>query len=152
MPQPSHTHWLIFWNQTWDQVVSVLLDNCNLMRGKRSGVETQIRKENPSLLDISGDTVHIVSSSAKALLTPFQGYVEEFCADVYYDIEKSPKQREVFGEFHSLLHFEKKSLMCPISSRFLQMLDVCNRIRELIDPLIVHYYSVLSPADQHKHW
>lgn len=115
-------------------------------------METQIRKENPSLLDISGDTVHIVSSSAKALLTPFQGYVEEFCADVYYDIEKSPKQREVFGEFHSLLHFEKKSLTRPISSRFLQMLDVCNRIRELIDPLIVHYYSVLSPADQHKHW
>lgn len=122
------------------------------MRGKRSGVETQIRKENPSLLDISGDTVHMVSSSAKALLTSFQGYVEEFCADVYYDIEKSPKQREVFGEFHSLLHFEKKSLTRPISSRFLQMLDVCNRIRELIDPLIVHYYSVLSPADQHKHW
>lgn len=30
----------------------------------------------------------MVSSSAKALLTPFQGYVEEFCADVYYDIEK----------------------------------------------------------------
>lgn len=122
------------------------------MRGKRSGVETQIRKENPSLLDISGDTVHMVSSSAKALLTSFQGYVEEFCADVYYDIEKSPKQRQVFGEFHSLLHFEKKSLTRPISSRFLQMLDVCNRIRELIDPLIVHYYSVLSPADQHKHW
>ncbi|RXN32352.1 C-type mannose receptor 2-like protein [Labeo rohita] len=31
------------------------------------------------------------------------------------------------------------------------MLDVCNRIRELMDPLTVHFYSVLSSHDQHKH-
>ena len=67
----------------WDQVVGLLLDNCNVMRGKKSGVETQARRENPSLLDISGDTVHMVSNAAKALLDPFQGFVEEFCSDVY---------------------------------------------------------------------
>ncbi|XP_059364858.1 uncharacterized protein LOC132103782 [Carassius carassius] len=135
----------------WNQVVGILLDNCNVMRGKKSGVETLIRRENPSLLDISGDTVHMVSNAAKALLNPFQGFVEQFCSDVYYDIEKSPKQKEVFSEFQSLLHLANKSLIRPISSRFLQMLDVCNRIRELMDPLVVHFYSVLSPHDQHKH-
>ncbi|KAL0153219.1 hypothetical protein M9458_051473 [Cirrhinus mrigala] len=31
------------------------------------------------------------------------------------------------------------------------MLDVCNRIQELMDPLTVHFYSVLSSHDQHKH-
>lgn len=135
----------------WNQVVGILLDNCNVMRGKKSGVETLVRRENPSLLDISGDTVHMVSNAAKALLNPFQGFVEQFCSDVYYDIEKSPKQKEVFSEFQSLLHLANKSLIRLISSRFLQMLDVCNRIRELMDPLIVHFYSVLSPHDQHKH-
>ena len=41
------------------------------MRGKKAGVETLVRKENPALLDISGDTAHMVSnaSKAKALLT-----------------------------------------------------------------------------------
>lgn len=119
-----------------------------MMRGEKSGVETLVRRENPSLLDISGDTVHMVSNAAKALLNPFQGFVEQFCTDVYHDIEKSPKQKEVFSEFQSLLHLENK--MRPISSRFLQMLDVCNRIWELMDPLIVLFYSVLSPHDQHK--
>ncbi|XP_062268267.1 uncharacterized protein LOC133974640 [Platichthys flesus] len=139
------------YNLNWDQVMSVLLDNCSVMRGKRSGVETQIRKENDALLDISGDTVHMVSNSAKALLNPLKSCVEEFCTDVYYDIEKFPKQKELFGEFQSLLHMKNKSLIRPISSRFLQMLEVCNRIRELVDPLIAHYFSFLSPHDQRKY-
>ncbi|XP_060779528.1 uncharacterized protein LOC132887834 [Neoarius graeffei] len=103
------------------------------------------------LLDISGDAVHMVSNAAKALISPFKDTVEDFCADVYYDIEKFPKQKEIFAEFQSLLHMEKKSLIRPISSRFLQMLEVCNRIRELLDPLIVHHFSFLSPHDQHKY-
>lgn len=135
----------------WDQVVSVLLDNCSVMRGKRSGVETQIRKQNPFLLDISGDTVHMVSNAAKALLSPFKEFVEDFCSDVYYDIEKFPKQKEIFAEFQSLLHMDRKTLIRPITSRFLQMLDVCNRVRELLDPMIVHYFGFLSPKDQHKY-
>lgn len=69
------------------------------MRGKRSGVETQIRKENPSLLNISRDTVHMVSNAAKALLTPFQAYMEEFCADVYYDIKKSTSRGKFLESF-----------------------------------------------------
>lgn len=72
---------------------------CNGMRGKRSGVETQIRKENPSLLTISRDTVHMVSNAAKALLTPFQGYMEEFCSDVYNDIKKSPNRGKFLESF-----------------------------------------------------
>ncbi|KAL2080712.1 hypothetical protein ACEWY4_024505 [Coilia grayii] len=139
------------YNLRWDQVTSILLDNCSVMRGKRSGVETQIRQLNPYLLDISGDTVHMVSNAAKALLGSFQNYVEDFCMDVYYDIEKFPKQKELFGELQSLLHMKKKSLIRPISSRFLQMLEVCNRVRALVDPLIAHYYSFLSPDEQHKY-
>ena len=50
------------------QVTSILLDNCAVMRGKKTGLETQVRKENPYLLDISGDTIHMVSNAAKALI------------------------------------------------------------------------------------
>ncbi|KAK7933645.1 hypothetical protein WMY93_004541 [Mugilogobius chulae] len=100
---------------------------------------------------INGDTVHMVSNAAKALLVPFGGYVEDFSRKVYCDIEKFPKQKELFSEIQGLLHMEPKSVIRPISTRFLQMLDVCNRLQELIDPLIVHYYSILSPADKRKY-
>ncbi|KAL0149638.1 hypothetical protein M9458_055165 [Cirrhinus mrigala] len=128
----------------WRQVTSILLDNCAVMRGKKSGLETQARKENPYLLDVSGDTVHMVSNAAKALMSPFSTEVENFCSDVYYDIEKSPKQKEIFSEFQSLLHLPSKSLIRPISNRFLQMLEVCTRLNELMDVLVVHYYYVLE--------
>lgn len=52
----------------WRQVTSILLDNYAVMRGKKSGLETQARKENPYLLDVSGETVHMVSNAAKALM------------------------------------------------------------------------------------
>ena len=67
-----------------------------MMRGKKSGLETLARKENPNLLDLSGDTVHMVSSTAKALVRPFGSDMESFCSDIYYDIEKSPKQKNKF--------------------------------------------------------
>ena len=44
----------------WSMVISMLFDNCNVMQGKRTGVETQARKENPHLLDISGRTRDIM--------------------------------------------------------------------------------------------
>lgn len=135
----------------WRQVTSLLLDNCAVMRGKKSGLETLARKENPNLLDISGDTVHMVSNAAKALLSPFRSEVEDFCSDVYYDIEKSPKQKEIFSQFQSLLHIPRKNLMRPISNRFIQMLEVCNRMNELLDAVVLHYYHVIDPNEEHRY-
>lgn len=37
----------------WSLVISMLFDNCNVMRGKKTGVEARARKENPNLLDIA---------------------------------------------------------------------------------------------------
>ena len=55
----------------WDKVVSVLMDNCNTMRGKKGGVETLIRKEQGSLLDIGGETIHVVHTSASHMFAEF---------------------------------------------------------------------------------
>lgn len=67
----------------------------------------------------------MVNNAAKALMSPFSSEVEGFCSDIYYDVEKSPKQKEIFAEFLSLLHLPVKSLIRPISNRFLQVLEVC---------------------------
>lgn len=102
----------------WRQVTSILLDNYAVMRGKKSGLETLARKENPNLLDISGDTVHMVCDSVKALMRPFGSEVEDLCSDIYYVIEKSPKQK-IFSQFQSLLHLTPKRLIRPISNRWM---------------------------------
>ncbi|KAI3372216.1 hypothetical protein L3Q82_022661, partial [Scortum barcoo] len=57
---------------------------------------------------------------------------KDLCSDLYYDIEKSPKQKEMFAEFQSLLYLPPRISIRPISNRFIQMLEVCNRPNELL--------------------
>jgi hypothetical protein len=135
---------------SWSQVIACLMDNCSVMRGTRSGVETRIRSErNKYLLDISGDTVHMVNNAAKKLFSTFENFTENFCSDVYYDIEQSPKAKELLAEIQNLMNLSKvKTLVRPISSRFLQMLDVTARTCELLDCLQVYFYSFLPTADK----
>lgn len=82
------------------------------------------------------------------------------CAVIlYYDIENSPKAAKLFVEIQRLLNTgfnpknaaQAKQLIRPISSRFLQMLDVTNRVSELFDALWVYYYSFLSNEEQVKY-
>lgn len=133
----------------WCQILSVLMDNCSTMRGVRGGVETLIRQKNPNLLDVSGDTVHMVNNVAKTLLTHVDEGVQEFCSDLYYDIEESPKVKEIFHDVQTLLNLNcQRHLVRPISSRFLQMLEVTSRVVELWNPLTIYYYSFLSDEEK----
>ena len=71
-------------------------------------------------MDISIDTVHMVNNVAKTLLSYVDSAIHEFCSDIYYDNEESPKVREIFHEVQGLLNSEKaKQLIQPISSQFL---------------------------------
>ncbi|KAL8560392.1 hypothetical protein ACOMHN_006123 [Nucella lapillus] len=128
-----------------ENIVSCLMDNCNVMRGKKGGLETLIRDEQPHLLDVHGDTVHIVSNAAKEFCKPFSNYLEGFASDVYYDFKLSPKATELFMEVCSLLHVEGAVRpIRPVGSRFLQMLDVSERLHKILDPLMVFQYAFLT--------
>ena len=43
----------------WNNLMSILMNSCNVMRGSKSGVEKRIRDGGaPHLLDIDGDSCH----------------------------------------------------------------------------------------------
>lgn len=140
------------YNIDWSQIVSMLMDNCSTMRGVRGGVETLAREKNPNLLDVSGDSVHMINNVAKTLLSSINDSTQPMCSDIFYDIEESPKVKQIFHELQMLMNIQTpKHLIRPISSRFLQMQDVCARTVELIDPLTVYYYSFLSEEEKMKY-
>ncbi|GFR88745.1 hypothetical protein ElyMa_000777000 [Elysia marginata] len=73
----------------WDQVVSVLMDNCSALRGVKTGLEAKMRAKNQHLLDISRDTVHMVNNAAKKFFVGLDKdifSVTELASDLYYDI------------------------------------------------------------------
>lgn len=87
----------------------------------------------------------MVSNAAKVLMTPFGSEVEKFSLDVYYDIEMSPKQKKIFSQYQSLISFPRAWSDQAFS------LFVTNRLKELLDALVVHCYHVLEPSEEHKY-
>ena len=104
------------------QIISCLLDNCNTMRGCKAGVEKLMRNANPNLLDIHGDTVHIVHNAAKTFFNHFDGYIEGISGDLYYDIQDSPKAKELFSGIQTLLNYDKVlHVIRFIDNRFIEL-------------------------------
>lgn len=136
-------------------LISCLMDNCATMRGVKGGVEPLLRKANANLLDIAGDTVHTVSNAAKLVFTYFDGHVCNIATDIFYDLDTSPKGSDLFREVQCLLSGDANhkylNVIRPISSRFLQMLQVTDRLAALMDALRVYYYSFLSEDEQKRH-
>lgn len=86
----------------WSQIISVLMDDSSTMRGIRKRVEPLIREKNSHLLDICGDSVHMMSNVAKVLMTKIDVDVQGICSDIYYDVEESPKVGEILHEIMTM--------------------------------------------------
>ncbi|KAL5016272.1 hypothetical protein ScPMuIL_005861 [Solemya velum] len=136
----------------WSQIVSVLMDNCSTMRGVKGGVEALVRAKNGCLLDISGDTVHMISNVAKTLMKNVAQGLQSICSDIYYDVEESPKVKELVCQVMTMMNAEKtKHILRPISSRFLQMHDVSTRILEVLDYLTIYYAAFLTDEEKARY-
>ena len=105
----------------WEQTVSCLFDNCNVMRGIKGGVETLARQANQNLLDIGGETVHLVHNAASHFFAVMEKEflpLQALASDLFYDIEdSSPKASSLFQEVQRLLGTKERKLMRPIANR-----------------------------------
>ncbi|KAJ8390548.1 hypothetical protein AAFF_G00103450, partial [Aldrovandia affinis] len=70
----------------WSNLISIMMDSCNVMRGSKSGLETRIREKHcPTLLDVDGDSCHHVHNAAKKFAEPFEKYLEQLFTDLHTD-------------------------------------------------------------------
>lgn len=73
-------------NIPWSNLISIMLDSCNVMRGSKSGLETRIRQKHcPTLLDVDGDSCHHVHNAAKTFAAPFSNFLEALFTDIHTD-------------------------------------------------------------------
>ena len=135
-----------------DNCMSVFMDNCAVMRGKQSGVETRMRADNPNLLDVHGDTVHVVNNPAKKSSIVLGGDLEQLAFNIFYDIHNSPKIKQLFSDICSLTGVGTPgSLIRPISSSFIYMGNVCSQLKSLLAPLTLFYGGMLSKKEKKRH-
>lgn len=134
------------------QLVSATMDNCSMMRGFKSGLK-RLKELNPSLLNFSEDIVHIISNPSKAFFELIDTFfsIHSPVSDIFYDIEDSPKIRSTFRDLHFKIYEKSWSIIRIIPTRFLQILQVCDRIDRLWDGIILFYYSFLPTCEKEKH-
>ena len=76
----------------WNNLVSMLMDSCAVMRGSKTGLEIRMHQYCPHLLDVDGDSCHHIHNAAKKFSEPFDGYLEKLFSDLQVDHQWSPDQ------------------------------------------------------------
>lgn len=132
----------------WKNLMSVLLDSCNVMRGRNAGLEVKIRLQCPHLLDIDGDSCHHIHNAAKQFCKPFGMHVESLSTDIHNDLKWSPDLRAIFGEICSALKVKCTMPQIFISFRWLSIYDAAQDLLRLLGALTVFYFSFLNTSNK----
>ena len=128
--------------------MSVLLDSCHVMRGRKAGLESKIREKCPHLLDIDADTCHHAHNAAKAFSKPFDMYIEKLSTDIYNDFKWSPDLGAALSHICDILNIKYTVPECFNCIRWLSAYDVALDLQRLFDALILFYFSFLCPSDK----
>ena len=129
----------------WNNLLSVLLDSCNTMRGVKSGVEVLIREKCPHLLDIDGESCHHAHGVSKAICQPFGFWLERLYMDLHLDFKYCTEYKDAMCEICMLagVNFTVPSRF--INQRWLNAHDQSIETSRLFDLYLV-FYSAFLPV------
>lgn len=133
----------------WENLMSILMDSCKVMRGTKSGLETRIREQKaPHLLDIDGDSCHHVHNACKKFCLPFENWLEKLLRDIFNDLKWSADIKEFLSEVCSILSIKYISFVDMISHRWLSCYDAAMSMLHLLDAITILYYGFLNNNDK----
>lgn len=134
----------------WANLISVLLDSCNVMRGKKSGLETRLREKAPHLVNCDGDTCHHVHNAAKKFSKPFKNTVESLFSDLYTDMKWSVDLAEFFLELCIMFGVKATLPKRYVSHRWLSTYDIAVDTTRLLPVLVAFYYAFVPKAERRE--
>lgn len=116
-------------------LLMVMSDSPNVMRGRRSGVITQLKEVMPHLIDIGGCTLHHVSNAAKYAAGEFGEHIEEFVQDLFYFFRNHPSVVEDLEYHQKIMDLEEHKILRYVETRWLSLIPVADRILEQLPAL-----------------
>ena len=138
---------------SWDSLISIMMDSCNVIRGSKAGLETRIcGTVVPHLLDIDGDAAHHIHHSAKQFSMPFKKLIENLCDDVYFDFKWSQDLREHLPDICMILDITYAIPERYVPHRWLSIYNVSMYLDKLWDALVIFYNSYLSGQNKNDNF
>jgi hypothetical protein len=123
------------------QLISILSDSTNYMRGKINGFETKLREKAPHLLDIDGDICHHVHNCVSKFCKHFDNVIEQFIDDLHTDCKYSPDLRGYLEEMCTLMSIAFYLPPQRVAHRWLSIFDVSQKIHGMMKVLQVFYFA-----------
>lgn len=110
-----------------------------------------MKEANPHLMDIPGDTVHMVNNSAIALFDKMAAFhpIQPALSVVYKDLRLS-RNEGLIQLFTNILLWNIKgflSVLRPLQTRFLPRYEVVEKMLKL-DVLWIYYYGMLTAEEK----
>ena len=137
----------------WNNLVSILMDSCAVMRGCKNGLETRIRQEKaPHMLDIDGDVCHHMHNGTKKFAGPFNSWIEDLFYNIYSDHKWSVDLRDSLSEICHILSIKFTKPERFLSHRWLSAYDVSTGTLRMWEAYRVFYYAYVEKALQHDYW
>ena len=136
-------------NLSFDNLIQVMSDNPNVMRGIHTGVVKQITSKYAShLVDIGGCTLHHVSNAVKnSLPEPFNcEKIEELLQDASVFFKRHVQFAEKYEKIQEILNVEKHKILRYCEVRFLSVYIVVDRLIEQFSPF---KYLFLNEIPKH---
>ncbi|KAJ4925581.1 hypothetical protein JOQ06_018307 [Pogonophryne albipinna] len=133
----------------WSNLVSIMLDSCNVMRGSKSGLETRIRQNHcKTLLDVDGDSCHHVHNAAKKFAEPFENYLEQLFTDLHTDHLWESDQIMYLKEIAEYMDIPASNPKRFVSHHWLSAYDVGMQTKRLLPVYKVLYYGFMGKEDK----
>ena len=134
---------------TWTNVMSILMDSCNVMRGSKSGLEVRLRTDQaPHLLDIDGDTCHHAHNAAKKFSSKFGRHVKLMFIHIHTDFKWFTDLRELLMELCCLLNITFTMPERYSDTHWLGVYNVAVDTLRLMDTYTLFFYPFLQPLDR----
>ncbi|KAG1654912.1 Transmembrane protein 94 [Nymphon striatum] len=131
------------YNLPWENLMSVLMDSCNVMRGSKTGLEVRLREKASHLLDIDGDSCHHIHNCSKKFCEPFEKAVEKLHTDIYNDFKWSADLMDALKEICMILEVKFTKPDRFLGHRWLSCYDVTLANLRLMDAYLMFYYSFI---------
>ena len=115
----------------WSNVIQIMSDSPNVMRGAKKGVLAIIKNRFcPNLIDLGGCSLHHISNAINHATGALGEEIEEFAIDLHSFFKHRTGQFEEYQHVQSLLDVPEHSMLRFVGTRWLCILPVADRIVE----------------------
>lgn len=125
--------------------IAFMSDNASVMVGKKGGVSTLLKKEQPNMLSL-GCGCHLINLAVKKAVSELPLKIEEFLMDLFYYFHHSDKRKSEFEEFQILYNDEAKQILKHCATRWLSLTTSLQRVMELWKPLVKYFNKAKEEA------